>query len=66
MEGNSHIEREYGALGGLFQQIIQDMKVGDIPTKSNKVWASYVIVLLSNWKSISGLMSLVSWVGVYR
>lgn len=27
MEGN--IEREYGALGGLFQQIIQDMKVGD-------------------------------------
>lgn len=29
MEGNnsSNIEREYGALGGLFQQIIQDMKV---------------------------------------
>lgn len=30
MEGSSHIEREYGALGGLFQQIIQDMKVGDM------------------------------------
>lgn len=27
MEGN--IEREYGALGGLFQQIINDMKVRD-------------------------------------
>lgn len=37
MEGN--IEREYGALGGLFQQIIHDMKVRD------SIIAYFVILL---------------------
>lgn len=60
MEGTSHIEREYGALGGLFQQIIQDMKVGDIAI-SCKVWASYAIVLLSNGKVAVDILYNVVW-----
>lgn len=64
MEGTSNIEREYGALGGLFQQIIQDMKVGDITinTKGNKVWASYaIIVLLSNGKVAVDILYNAAW-----
>lgn len=39
MEG--HIERESGALGGLFQHIIQDMKVRVLGFKWENSWEIY-------------------------